>query len=394
MNILIINSGSSSIKYQLIKMPEEIVAASGLVERIGLQGSLIHYKTGEDKMTKEIDIPDHETGLNKITSFLMDKEVGVVEDKNHIEVVGHRVVHGGKSFSKTVEVTEDVKEKIRNLFPLAPLHNPHNLLGIEVAESVFPEAKQVVVFDTAYFQTMPKKAYQYAIPKKFLNDHDVRAYGFHGTSHKYVSEKAIEYLSEKGLPSEKIISVHLGNGCSVTAIKDGKAIDHSLGMGPANGLIMGTRAGDIDQSVIFYLIDKLGYSPEEVKNILLKESGMLGLTGYSDMRDIEEQAAEGDENCRLALYMNGYKIKKYIGSYIAAMNGVDAVIFTAGIGENSRKIALEDMEYLGLYLDHRKNDVRGKSIRAINLLEAEKQILIVPTNEELEIAKQSYSLVS
>lgn len=397
MNILIINSGSSSIKYQLIKMPEEIVAASGLVERIGLQGSLIHYKTGEDKMTKEIDIPDHETGLNKITSFLMDKEVGVVEDKNHIEVVGHRVVHGGKSFSKTVEVTEDVKEKIRNLFPLAPLHNPHNLLGIEVAESVFPEAKQVVVFDTAYFQTMPKKAYQYAIPKKFLNDHDVRAYGFHGTSHKYVSEKAIEYLSEKGLPSEKIISVHLGNGCSVTAIKDGKAIDHSLGMGPANGLIMGTRAGDIDQSVIFYLIDKLGYSPEEVKNILLKESGMLGLTGYSDMRDIEEQAAEGNENCRLALYMNGYKIKKYIGSYIAAMNGVDAVIFTAGIGENSsviRKIALEDMEYLGLYLDHRKNDVRGKSIRAINLPEAEKQILIVPTNEELEIAKQSYSLVS
>ncbi|MCL6219385.1 acetate/propionate family kinase [Zunongwangia pacifica] len=397
MNILVINSGSSSIKYQLIKMPEEKVAASGLVERIGLKGSLLHYKAGETKLTKEIDIPNHETGLKKITSFLMDKEVGVLEDEKHIQVVGHRVVHGGKSFSKTVEVTKDVKEKIRNLFPLAPLHNPHNLLGIEVAESVFPEAKQVVVFDTAYFQTMPQKAYQYAIPKKFLEDHDVRAYGFHGTSHKYVSEKAIEYLKEKGLPSEKIISVHLGNGCSITAIKNGKAIDHSLGMGPANGLIMGTRAGDIDQSVIFYLIDKLGYTAKEVNNILLKESGMLGLTGYSDMRDIEERSAEGDENCRLALYINGYRIKKYIGSYVAAMNGVDAIIFTAGIGENSsviRKIALEDMEYLGLHLDHRKNDIRANTIRPINPPEAEKQILIVPTNEELEIAKQSYTLVS
>ena len=378
-------------------MPEETVAASGLVERIGLEGSLLHYKAGETKLTKEINIPNHETGLKQITQFLMDKEVGVVEDEKHIQVVGHRVVHGGKSFSKTVEVTEDVKAKIRNLFPLAPLHNPHNLRGIEVAESVFPEAKQVVVFDTAYFQTMPQKAYQYAIPKKFLEDNDVRAYGFHGTSHKYVSEKAIEYLTEKGLPSEKIISVHLGNGCSITAIKNGKAIDHSLGMGPANGLIMGTRAGDIDQSVIFYLIDKLGYTADEVNNILLKESGMLGLTGYSDMRDIEERSAEGDEDCRLALYMNGYKIKKYIGSYIAAMNGVDAVIFTAGIGENSsviRKIALEDMEYLGLHLDHRKNDVRGKTIRPINSPDAEKQILIVPTNEELEIAKQSYALVN
>ena len=378
-------------------MPEETVAASGLVERIGLEGSLLHYKAGETKLTKEINIPNHETGLKQITQFLMDKEVGVVEDEKHIQVVGHRVVHGGKSFSKTVEVTEDVKAKIRNLFPLAPLHNPHNLRGIEVAESVFPEAKQVVVFDTAYFQTMPQKAYQYAIPKKFLEDNDVRAYGFHGTSHKYVSEKAIEYLTEKGLPSEKIISVHLGNGCSITAIKNGKAIDHSLGMGPANGLIMGTRAGDIDQSVIFYLIDKLGYTADEVNNILLKESGMLGLTGYSDMRDIEERSAEGDEDCRLALYINGYKIKKYIGSYIAAMNGVDAVIFTAGIGENSsviRKIALEDMEYLGLHLDHRKNDVRGKTIRPINSPDAEKQILIVPTNEELEIAKQSYALVN
>ncbi|WBL24188.1 acetate/propionate family kinase [Zunongwangia sp. HGR-M22] len=397
MNILVINSGSSSIKYQLIKMPEETVAASGLVERIGLDKALIHYNAGETKLSKEVEIPDHETGLKRITTFLMDSEVGVIEDENHIQIVGHRVVHGGKSLTKTVEVTAEVKEEIRNVFPLAPLHNPHNLRGIEVAEKVFANAKQVVVFDTAFFHTMPQKAYQYAIPKKFMEENAVRSYGFHGTSHKYVSEKAIEYLNEKGLPSEKIITVHLGNGCSITAIKDGIAIDHSLGMGPANGLIMGTRAGDIDQSVIFYLIDKLGYTPQQVNDILLKESGMLGLTGYSDMRDIEEKSAEGDETCRLALYMNGYRIKKYIGSYIAALNGVDAIVFTAGIGENSsviRKIALEDMEYLGLHLDHRKNDVRGKTIRPINPPEAKTKILVVPTNEELEIAKQSYALVN
>ncbi|MFI2742226.1 acetate/propionate family kinase [Zhouia sp. PK063] len=396
MNVLIINSGSSSIKYQLIKMPEETVAASGLVERIGLEGALIHYTSGDFKLSKEVDIPDHETGLLKITNYLLDDEFGVISDKASIQIVGHRVVHGGKSFSETVEVTEEVKEKIKSVFPLAPLHNPHNLKGIEVAEKVFPNAKQVVVFDTAFFQTMPQKAYQYAIPKKFLEENDIRAYGFHGTSHKYVSEKAISFLKEQQLEHSKIITVHLGNGCSITAVKDGKAIDHSLGLGPANGLIMGTRAGDIDQSVIFYLIDKLGYSPQQVNDMLLKESGMLGLTGYSDMRDIEEKSAEGDENCRLALYMNGYRIKKYIGSYIAAMNGVDAVVFTAGIGENSsviRKIVCEDMEYLGLHLDHRKNDVRGKSIRAINVPDERVKIMVVPTNEELEIAKQSYNLI-
>ncbi|WP_445957436.1 acetate/propionate family kinase [Yeosuana sp.] len=397
MNILVINSGSSSIKYQLIKMPEEQVAATGMVERIGLDGAIISYKSGDFKMTKEVNIPDHETGLLKITTFLLDKEFGVIEDKGSIQVVGHRVVHGGKSFSETVEVTPEVKEKIKSLVPLAPLHNPHNLKGIEVAEKIFPNAKQVAVFDTAFFQTMPQKAYQFAIPKKFLEEYDIRAYGFHGTSHKYVSEKAIEFLKDKNFAYSKIITIHLGNGCSITAVKEGNAIDHSLGFGPANGLIMGTRAGDIDQSVIFYLIDKLGYSPQAVKDILLKESGMLGLTGYSDMRDIEEKSAEGDENCRLALYMNSYRIKKYIGAYMAAMNGVDAIVFTAGIGENSsviRKIVCEEMEFLGLYLDHRKNDVRGNTIRAINVPESSVKVLVIPTNEEIEIAKQSYQLLN
>tara|TARA_R110000868_G_scaffold132182_11_gene342799 strand:- start:2852 stop:4045 length:1194 start_codon:yes stop_codon:yes gene_type:complete len=397
MNILVINSGSSSIKYQLIQMPEEQVAATGMVERIGLDGAIISYKSGDFKMTKEVNIPDHETGLLKITTFLLDKEFGVIEDKGSIQVVGHRVVHGGKSFSETVEVTPEVKEKIKSLVPLAPLHNPHNLKGIEVAEKIFPNAKQVAVFDTAFFQTMPQKAYQFAIPKKFLEEYDIRAYGFHGTSHKYVSEKAIEFLKDKNFAYSKIITIHLGNGCSITAVKEGNAIDHSLGFGPANGLIMGTRAGDIDQSVIFYLIDKLGYSPQAVKDILLKESGMLGLTGYSDMRDIEEKSAEGDENCRLALYMNSYRIKKYIGAYMAAMNGVDAIVFTAGIGENSsviRKIVCEEMEFLGLYLDHRKNDVRGNTIRAINVPESSVKVLVIPTNEEIEIAKQSYQLLN
>lgn len=396
MNILILNSGSSSIKFQLIKMPEEIVSASGLVERIGLEGSVIHYKTANHKISKEIPLEDHEAGLSAVTGFLMDEEVGVVAVKEHIQVVGHRVVHGGKHFPQTTEITPELKKEIEGAFALAPLHNPPNLQGIEVSEKVFPNAKQIAVFDTAFFQTIPQKAFQYAIPKQFLTENNIRAYGFHGTSHKYVSENATLFLREKGWGHDKIISIHLGNGCSITAIKDGKAVDHSLGLGPANGLIMGTRAGDIDQSVIFYMIEKLGYTPEEVNDILLKKSGMLGLTGYSDMRDIEAKAGEGDEDCRLALYTNAYRIKKYIGAYAAALNGVDALIFTAGVGENSnviRKMVCEDLEFLGIQLDHRKNDVRSNSIRYINQDGSNVKILIVPTNEELEIAKQSYNLI-
>ena len=377
-------------------MPNETVVASGLIERIGSKEAKITYKKEDFKTSKELDIPNHEVGLTQMNHFLMDKEIGVITDKNEIGVVGHRVVHGGKSFSETVEITEDVKAKIKSLSALAPLHNPPNLKGIEVAEKVFAKAKQVAVFDTAFFQSMPQQAYQYAIPKRFLEEHDIRAYGFHGTSHKYVSEKAKEYLETKKQSASKLISIHLGNGCSITALKDGVAIDHSLGFGPANGLVMGTRAGDIDQSVIFYLIDKLGYTADEVNQILLKESGMLGLTGHNDMRDIQAKAAAGDKNCQLALDMNAYRIKKYIGAYAVALNGIDAIIFTAGIGENSaliREMVCKNMEVLGLNLDLNKNGQYKGEIQSISKSNSKTKILVIPTNEELEIAKQAYEIL-
>jgi len=393
MNILVINSGSSSLKYQLIDMPSESVKASGLIERIGAENAKITYQKEDFKTSEELYIADHEEGLTQMNKFLMHKEFGVITDKNDIKIVGHRVVHGGQSFSRTAEITEDVKSKIQSLCSLAPLHNPPNLKGIEVAESVFSKAKQVAVFDTAFLQSLPQKAYQYAIPKSLLEKHDIRAYGFHGTSHKYVSEKAQAFLNSKNQSHLKLISIHLGNGCSMTAIKDGKAIDHSMGFGPANGLIMGTRAGDIDQSVIFYLMDKLGYSAEKVNDILLKESGMFGLTGSNDLRDIQQQAEAGNEDCQLALEMNAYRIKKYIGAYAVALNGLDAIIFTAGIGENSalmRKLVCQDMEVLGLQIDDVKNQVSSNEIRAISKANSNTKILVIPTNEELEIAKQAY----
>ncbi|RRO21920.1 acetate/propionate family kinase [Flavobacteriaceae bacterium 14752] len=395
MNILVINSGSSSLKYQLIDMPNETVKASGLIERIGAENAKITYKKGDFKTSKELLIKNHEEALNQMNGFLMDEEFGVISNKDDIKIVGHRVVHGGKTFSDTVEITEEIKSKIESLCALAPLHNPPNLKGIEVSERVFSKAKQVAVFDTAFLQSLPQKAYQYAIPKSFLEDEDIRAYGFHGTSHKYVSEKAQEFLNSKNQPSSKLISIHLGNGCSMTAIKDGKAIDHSMGFGPANGLIMGTRAGDIDQSVIFYLIDKLGYSAEKVNTILLKESGMLGLTGSNDLRDIQQKAEAGNEDCQLALEMNAYRIKKYIGAYAVALNGLDAIIFTAGIGENSalmREIVCQDMDVLGLQIDDSKNQMSSNESRDISKTISDTKILVIPTNEELEIAKQAYKL--
>ncbi len=395
MNILVINSGSSSLKYQLIDMPNETVKASGLIERIGADKAKITFKKEDFKTSKELSIQDHEEALKQMNRFLMDEKFGVISNKDDIKIVGHRVVHGGKNFSDTVEITEEIKSKIKSLCALAPLHNPPNLKGIEVSENVFSDAKQVAVFDTAFLQTMPQKAYQYAIPKRFLEDEDIRAYGFHGTSHKYVSEKAQEFLKSQNLQHSKLISIHLGNGCSMTAIKEGKAIDHSMGFGPSNGLIMGTRAGDIDQSVIFYLMDKLGYSAEKVNNILLKKSGMLGLTGSNDLRDIQQQTKQGNEDCQLALEMNAYRIKKYIGAYTVALNGLDAIIFTAGIGENSaliRKLVCQDMDVLGLQLDENKNKSSSSEIRDISNSTSKTKILVIPTNEELEIAKQAYNI--
>ena len=374
-------------------MPEEEVICSGLVERIGLNNAEIHYKSLTHKIDEVTVISNHKVGLEKIVNLLLDAKVGVLKSTSEIEAVGHRVVHGGSTFSKTTIVTQEVKNKIKTLFSLAPQHNPANYEGIVVAEKMFPSAKQIAVFDTAFHQTIPVEAYKYAIPNKFLSEENIRLYGFHGTSHKYVSEKTIEYL---GIKDSKIITIHLGNGCSMTAIKNGKSVDHTLGFGPVTGLIMGSRSGDIDHAIIFHLVNNLGYSLDEVNNMLQKESGMLGLTGFSDLRDIEAEAGKGNKECQLALDMNAYRIKKYIGSYTAIMNGLDAIVFTAGIGENSdviRKLVCTDMEYLGIELDGEKNVIRAKQITEIHLENSKTKILIVPTNEEVEIAKQSFELI-
>jgi len=396
MKILVINSGSSSIKYQLFNMPSEEVICSGLVERIGLTNPKIKYNSTNAKIERVCRIANHKVGLEKVVNILLDEEDGVIKSTSEIQAVGHRVVHGGSTFSNTVEINDEVKSKIKDLFSLAPLHNPANYEGIVVAEDIFPEAKQIAVFDTAFHQTMPVEAYKYAIPNKFLEENNIRRYGFHGTSHKYVAEKAREYLGEEN--SSKIITIHLGNGCSITAVKDGKSIDTSLGFGPVSGLIMGGRSGDIDSSIIFHLVNNLGYKLDDVNTILQKESGMLGLTdGLSDYRDIQAEAENGDDKCQLALDMAAYRLKQYLGSYIAVLNGVDAIVFTAGVGENSipaRRMACENMEYMGIELDLEKNSTRASGIVEIQAENSKVKILIIPTDEEVEIAKQSFKLLN
>ncbi|WP_340115014.1 acetate/propionate family kinase [Maribellus mangrovi] len=397
MNILVINAGSSSIKYQLIDMNTEKPLASGIVERIGLEEGLVKYKTfvnGDKKELKEsFPIPDHAVGLKRVAELLTDEKVGVVSDPSEIQAVGHRLVHGGETFTKTVEVTEEVKAKVKELFPLAPLHNPANLIGVEVAEKVFPNAKQVGVFDTAFHQSIPEQAYRYAIPEKYYKEMGIRKYGFHGTSHKFISEKAIEYLGNK---EAKIVTIHLGNGASMAAVKGGKCLDTSMGLGPLCGLIMGTRSGDIDPAIIFYLAEQKGYSVEKISEILNKESGMKGLTGLTDMRDVEKLVEEGDQHTKLALEMYAYRIKQYVGNYAAVMNGVDALVFTAGIGENKtsiRRLVCENMDYLGITWDAEKDANRSGDVHEINAEGAKVKVLIIPTNEELEIARQTLELI-
>jgi acetate kinase len=397
MNIFVINSGSSSIKYQLISMPNAATICSGLIERIGSDASIITHKrylNGIEHITEEtLKIKDHANGLQEVAKLLIDPAIGVIKNPDEIHAVGHRVVHGGENFSDTQIITEEVKEKIKKLFPLAPLHNPPNYLGIEVSEQIFKHAKQIAVFDTAFHQTMPPVAYRIAIPNEYYTEHRIRAYGFHGTSHKYVSEKAIEYLQKK---ESKIITIHLGNGCSMSAILNGKCIDHSMGLGPMNGLIMGTRAGDIDQSVIFYLVNQLGYPIEEINHVLNKKSGMLGLTGFSDMRDVTARYNEGDLNAILAYEMYGYHIRKYIGSFTAVLNGLDAIVYTGGVGENDalvRTLSTKDLSYLGIELDEAINKQRIKGTVELNTTSAKVKILKIPTNEELEIANQCYALM-
>jgi acetate kinase len=395
MNILVLNAGSSSLKYQLIEMPSQTVKCIGLIEKIGTEQAIFSYEKNGVKKTKKLSILNHTVGLKKIAATLLDPKTGVIQTVDQIKAIGHRVVHGGSKFSKTVVVDKAVKKNIRALSDLAPLHNPVNLAGIEIAETIFTSAKQIAVFDTAFHQTMPKEAYQYAIKNSFLQTHKIRAYGFHGTSHKYVSEKAIAYLDAKS--SKKIISIHLGNGCSMSAIKNGKSIENSMGFAPMNGLIMGTRSGDIDPSVIFYMMNSLNKPKREVYNLLNQESGMLGLTGDADLREILKKAANGNEECKNALNLAGYRIRKFIGSYTAILNGLDAIIFTAGIGENSaemRKLACENLDFLGIHLDSEKNNMHSKEIREIQSSSSKVKILVIPTNEEIEIAKQSYDLLN
>jgi len=375
-------------------MPSRSIICSGMVERVGLDNAKIHYKTKSENIKMVEEIPNHKIGLQKVAALLMDEKIGVIKNEKEIQAVGHRVVHGGSAFSGTVLIDESVKNKIKEFFALAPLHNPPNYEGIEVSESIFPSAKQVAVFDTAFHQSMPVQAYKYALPNEFLDKHKIRKYGFHGTSHKYVSEKAKEIYPKR---CSRLITVHLGNGCSITALKNGKSIDHSLGFGPMTGLVMGTRSGDIDQSVIFHLVNTLGYSLNEVESILQKKSGMLGLTGYSDLRDIESLAGKGNKECQLALEIFAYRVKKYIGSYAAALNGVDCIVFTAGVGENSiliRQMICQDMDYLGIDIDLIKNNERARDIIEISSNSSKVKILVIPTDEEIEIAKESYKLLS
>ncbi len=373
-------------------MPKADILCSGIIERIGFNDAIFKFETQKDTIEFEGPILNHNEGLKRLSKQLLDKKTGIIKSPKDIVLVGHRVVHGGIHFNETTEITETVKQKIKELSSLAPLHNPANLEGIEVAEEIFPEAKQFAVFDTAFHQSIPEHAYKYAIPNHFLSDHHIRLYGFHGTSHKYVSEKAIEYLGKK---ASKIITIHLGNGCSMTAVKNGKSIDHSLGFSPVSGLIMGTRSGDIDPAIIFHLANKLDYSLDDINTLLQKKSGMLGLTGLSDLRDIQDQANNGDKACQLALEMNAYRIKKYIGSYAAILNGLDAIVFTAGIGENSqliRSLVCKDMDFLGIQLNDEKNALKAKETHAISTDDAPVKILVIPTNEELEIAKQATKL--
>jgi acetate kinase len=397
MKIFVVNSGSSSIKYQLFHMPSTSPVCSGQVERIGERKAGISHKIfsgkKQDKVERELEITDHEAGLKEVVKLLTDKENGVIQKPEEIDTVGHRVVHGGENYASTTEINQEVKEQIKKLFPLAPLHNPSNYQGIEVAEKIFPQARQVAVFDTAFHQSMPEKAYRYAIPHPLYHEQGIRAYGFHGTSHKYVSQKAADYLQK---PDARLISIHLGNGCSMTAIRNGKSLDTSMGFGPLSGLVMGTRSGDIDPSIIFYLIREEGYSADEVKELLNKKSGMQGLAGHNDMRDILKAIEEGKQEAKLAFELYAYRIRKYIGAYAAALNGLDAIIFTAGVGENAgplREEVCREMEFLGIRLDEKKNRESPGDILEISRPDSPVKALVIPTNEELEIARQSYELL-
>ena len=397
MKILVINCGSSSLKYQVIDMLSESLLAKGLVERIGIENSAItHEKIGEEKIKTEIDMPTHKEAIQQVFAALTDEKTGVVKSISEIGAVGHRVAHAGEKYASSVLIDDNVIEVLKDCIELAPLHNPANLEGISVCRDLMPDTPMVAVFDTAYHQTMPPEAYIYAIPYRFYEKYGVRRYGFHGTSHKYVAERASEILNVD-IKDLKIITCHLGNGASVCAIKRGVCIDTSMGFTPLEGLVMGTRSGDIDPAIVTYMRQKENLEPGEANRILNSESGVLGISGISsDFRDLSKAVADGNERAALALKVFAHKVRFYIGAYIAIMNGLDALVFTAGVGENAievRDIICNDLGNLGIKLDLVKNKVRGKEM-IISREDSPVKILLIPTNEELVIARDTYDIVT
>ncbi|NCC79615.1 MAG: acetate kinase, partial [Clostridia bacterium] len=396
MKILVINCGSSSLKYQLIDMENENSLSTGLVERIGIEGSKLTQKVeGREKYVLTVPMKNHKDAIAHVIDTLLDEVQGVIKSSDEIGAVGHRVVHGGEKYSTSVIIDDEVMKDLEEFSVLAPLHNPPNIIGINACKELMPDTTMVAVFDTAFHQTMPEKAFLYGLPYELYKENHIRKYGFHGTSHKYVSQRAAEML-DKDLKDLKLITCHLGNGASVSAVRGGVSVDTSMGFTPLEGLLMGTRCGDIDPAIIPYLMDVKGYSYDEVNNIMNKKSGVLGLSGVSsDFRDIEDAAAEGNERAKLALDVFHYRVKKYIGYFMAAMNGLDAVIFTAGLGENAietREEIVSDMEWFGIELDREKNKVRGKE-RIVSTDDSKVKVIVIPTNEELMIARDTLSLV-
>lgn len=392
MKVLVINCGSSSLKFQLINSEDDSVLAKGLCERIGLEGSrLVYNKASQEKEIINEDMPNHKRAVELVIAALTDKNKGVIESLKDVDAVGHRIVHGGEKFAKSVLIDDEVIKAIEECNELAPLHNPANLIGIKSCRELMPDTPMVAVFDTAFHQTMPAKAYLYGLPYKYYEDYKVRRYGFHGTSHGFVSAKTAQLL---GKPYEelKTIVCHLGNGASICAVANGKSVDTSMGLTPLEGLIMGTRSGSIDPAIVEFLANKENKTVEEVMNILNKESGVLGLSGIgSDFRDIMEAMEKGDKRAGLTIEAYCYQVVKYIGAYTAAMNGVDAIAFTAGLGENNsyiRKEICSYLRYLGVKIDDKQNEKRGEDV-IISTEDSKVKVLVVPTNEELKIAKET-----